>query len=168
MNIFYAGVKNPISISSPGIPLDAIRPVISDGTITKDSDGTRFVENLEQDIRTTTISASATIDGRTISLGSQEFRIKRVPPPIARIANMTDGAIDRNVLLAADAIIPVMEDFDFEGYNFTIQSYTVTTFRGGDVARLAPLQVTGLMMWFVTKYAMPEEVSVFILKISEQ
>jgi gliding motility-associated protein GldM len=138
MNIFYAGVQNPISISSPGISLDAIRPVISDGTITKNPDGTWFVE-INEDIRTTTISASATIDGRTIALGSQEFRIKRVPPPIARIANMTDGAIDRNVLLAADAIIPVMEDFDFEGYNFTIQSYTVTTFRGGDVAPLGTI-----------------------------
>ncbi len=138
MNILYAGVQNPIGISSPGIPMDAIRPIINVGTITKGPGNDWFVE-VPADQRAATISASATVDGRTVNLGSFDFRIRQVPAPIARIAGMTDGAIDRNVLLAADAIIPVMEDFDFEGYNFTIQSYTVTTFRGGDVAPLGTI-----------------------------
>ncbi len=140
MNILYAGVKNPIGMSAPGIALEDIRPTITEGTITRAPDGTWEVE-VPETARTTTISASALVDGRTIELGAADFRIRRVPAPIARIANMTDGRIDRNILLAAGGIVPVMEDFDFEGYNFSIQSYVVTTFRGGDVIPLGT--VTG-------------------------
>jgi gliding motility-associated protein GldM len=140
MNILYAGVRNPISMSAPGIPLENIRPSITVGSITPNPDGTWSVD-VPEEARTTSISATATVDGRTIELGRAEFRIRRVPAPIARIANMTDGRIDRAILLAAGGIIPVMEDFDFEGYNFSIQSYVVTTFRGGDVIPLGT--VTG-------------------------
>lgn len=136
MNILYAGLKNPVSISSPGIPMDQITTSISKGRITKSNDGNWEVE-VPAGERTTVISASANVDGKSLPLGSFEFRIKQVPNPVATIAGITDGNVDKNRLLAAGAIIPTLIDFDFSDYHFEIVSYQLITYRGTE------LQTTG-------------------------
>ena len=78
-----------------------------------------------------TVSASADIDGKRMSLGKSEFRVKRVPSPTAEIAGMTDGQLDKNVFLASAAIIPNMKDFEFDLY-FVVTSYTFATVMNGD------------------------------------
>jgi len=130
MNVFYVGVKNPISISAPGIPNDKVVPSISKGKLTRNANGTWEVEVPAGETKTT-ISASANIDGKSLMLGSSEFRIKRVPDPVAMIAGKLEGAIDKNSLLAAGAIIPTMRDFDFELY-FEVTSFTFATIVNGD------------------------------------
>lgn len=134
MNILYSGLKNPLAISSPGIPSEQISPSITKGKIIKGANGTWEVE-VPSGERTTTISAAALVDGKSLPLGSFEFRIKRVPDPIAKIADLTDGTIDKNRLLASRAIIPEMIDFDFEGFHFEIVSYELTTYRGSELQR---------------------------------
>jgi len=64
-------------------------------------------------------------------MGSAEFRIRRVPSPSAEIAGMVEGSIEKNTLLAAGAIIPVMRDFEFELF-FEVKSFRMTTIIGGD------------------------------------
>ncbi len=132
MNVLYAELKNPIAISSPGIASDLVTPSISKGKLTKRADGTWDAE-VPIEEKTTTISATATIDGQTLTLGSFDFRIKRVPKPNATIAGISDGKIDRERLLAANAIIPVLDDFDFEDYYYEIVSYELETILGGDL-----------------------------------
>jgi gliding motility-associated protein GldM len=132
MNVLYAELKNPIAISSPGIASDLVTPSISKGKLTKRADGTWDAE-VPIEEKTTTISATATIDGQTFTLGSFDFRIKRVPKPNATIAGISDGKIDRERLLAANAIIPVLDDFDFEDYYYEIVSYELETILGGDL-----------------------------------
>ena len=134
MNILYSGLKNPISISAPGIPNEQIVPSISKGKIIRNANGNWDVE-VPAGERTTTISAAANVDGKSLPLGSYEFRIKRVPDPIAKIADLTDGTIDKNRLLASRAIIPEMVDFDFEGFHFEIVSYELSTYRGTELQR---------------------------------
>lgn len=134
MNILYSGLKNPIAISAPGIANDQIVPSITKGKITKGANGTWDVE-VPSGERTTTISAVANVEGKNLPLGSFDFRIKRVPDPIAKIADMTDGTIEKNRLLASRAIIPEMVDFDFEGFHFEIVSYELSTYRGTELQR---------------------------------
>lgn len=132
MNVLYAELQNPISISSPGIATEYLTPTITKGKLTKKSDGTWEAE-VPITEKLTTISATANIDGKTINLGSYDFRIKRVPKPIATIAGMTEGKIDRDALVAAGAIIPDLEDFDFENYYYEIVSYELESIVGGDL-----------------------------------
>jgi hypothetical protein len=47
------------------------------------------------------------------------------------IAGQMEGTIDKNTLLAAGAIIPVMRDFEFELF-FEVKSFRMTTIVGGD------------------------------------
>ncbi len=70
-------------------------------------------------------------------MGTSEFRIKRVPDPVAYIANVTGGIISKSVLAAASGIIPLMKDFDFDLY-FHITSFTMTIqVPGGDLLSFA-------------------------------
>ncbi|HOI32561.1 MAG TPA: GldM family protein, partial [Bacteroidales bacterium] len=132
MNVLYAELKNPISISSPGIASDLLTPSITKGKLSKRPDGNWDVE-VPIDEKLTTITASTSIDGKSIVLGSYDFRIKRVPKPNATIAGISDGKIDRDRLLAANAIIPELVDFDFEDYYYEIVSYELETILGGDL-----------------------------------
>jgi gliding motility-associated protein GldM len=132
MNVLYAELKNPIAISSPGIASDLLTPSISKGKLTKRPDGTWDAE-VPLDEKLTTITASANVDGKSIMLGSYDFRIKRVPKPNATIAGLSDGKIDRDRLIAANAVIPELVDFDFEDYYYEIVSYELETILGGDL-----------------------------------
>ena len=132
MNVFYIGVKNPVSISVPGLSMDKVVPTISKGKLYKDPDNKgQWLVEVPKGLKKVTISASAKIEGKNYALGSVEFRVKRVPDPTATIAGMTGGAINKNQLLAANAIIPEMRGFEFDLY-FNITSYSFTTLINGD------------------------------------
>jgi gliding motility-associated protein GldM len=132
MNVFYIGVDNPVSISAAGLSKDQINPVINMGKLKRnDADWIVRIDEQPPSGQMAVVSASAKLDGENISLGQSEFRVKRVPSPSAQIAGMTDGAVDKNVLLAAGAIIPDMGDFEFDLY-FVVNSYTFATVMNGD------------------------------------
>lgn len=127
MNIIYRGLDNPIQISAPGFTNDQLLVDISSGNIEKSNNQGLYVVNVMDTVaESVTITTSTMIDGKKVKLGTTDFRLKSVPSPTAMIAGRFDGAIYRNDLLAADSITPVMPDFDFEGYNFKVLSYTLT------------------------------------------
>jgi gliding motility-associated protein GldM len=130
MNVFYMGVDNPVSISVPGIAEANLRPSISVGTLTRDEATKSWIVRVPQGQKTI-ISVDADVLGTTRSMGSAEFRIRRVPSPVAEIAGQVEGGIDKSTLLAAGAIIPVMRDFEFDLF-FEVKSFRMTTIIGGD------------------------------------
>ncbi|HHU58895.1 MAG TPA: gliding motility protein GldM, partial [Bacteroidales bacterium] len=72
------------------------------------------------------------VNGNTRVLGRQNFRIRRVPDPVAKVNNQREGAIGRNVLLAQMGIVADMENFEFD-LQFKVTEFTVATIRGGYV-----------------------------------
>ena len=132
MNVFYIGVENPVSISVPGIATEKIRPRITEGcTLRRDPNGSDWIVEVPRGIRNAIITAQADVGGNYEDMGSREFRVKRVPDPVAEVAGIKEGTLDRNTLLAANAIIPTMKDFEFE-LNFVINSFTMATIINGD------------------------------------
>jgi len=136
MNVFYIGVDNPVSISVSGLADEKILPrfIEEGGELIKvnDSAGYNYIVRVTSEMKTATITADAQINAETLmNMGSREFRVKRVPTPVAKIASMKEGSIEKNTLLAARAIIPVMEDFEFELY-FDITSFSMGTIINGD------------------------------------
>jgi gliding motility-associated protein GldM len=130
MNVFYMGVDNPVSISVPGIAEANLRPSISIGTLTRDETTKSWIVRVPQGQKAV-ISVDADVLGTVRSMGSAEFRIRRVPTPVAEIAGQVEGGIDKSTLLAAGAIIPVLRDFEFELF-FEVKSFRMTTIIGGD------------------------------------
>jgi gliding motility-associated protein GldM len=131
MNVFYIGVDNPVSIAVPGIADADLRPTISTGSLTRDASGKGWTVKVPKGDPKAIITIDAMYQGSTRRMGSAEFRVKRVPDPVAEIAGQVEGQIDKNTLLAAKAIIPVMRDFEFDLY-FTVTGFRMATIIGGD------------------------------------
>ncbi len=112
MNVFYLGLDNPVDISAAGVARDKIRPSISNGSITKKSDGSWVVRVTKPG--KAVISVSAEKDGKSERMGSMEFRVKSIPTPIAKISGKNGGAIRKIALGAASRIQADLENFDFE------------------------------------------------------
>jgi gliding motility-associated protein GldM len=133
MNVFYIGIANPVTISVPGVANTAVHASISaGGTLTSTGAG-KYSVMVTSASKTVTVSVMADMAGKMTSMGTSTFRVKRVPDPVPTIGNSTGGVISKSLLAAAGGIIPVMKDFDFEGANFVITSFTMTMNVKGDL-----------------------------------
>ena len=146
MNVFYAGLDNPVSISVPGIPPSNVKVAITNGAIQSGANG--FIIRPDKVGVKSIISVSALIDNALKPIGSMEFRVKKVPDPVASVAGKTDGVITRNELMAQQGVLAKIPDFDFE-MNFTVTSFVVSTSKGGFIVdkttkgnRFSPDQIT--------------------------
>lgn len=84
MNVLYAGIDNPISISVPGVAMNNVQATISAGTLTRSGDS--WVAHVSQVGTEVTISVSADMDGRRQDVGSMKFRVRKLPDPDPFIA----------------------------------------------------------------------------------
>ena len=84
MNVLYAGIDNPISISVPGVPMSSVQASISSGSLTRSGD--TWVAHVNQVGSEAEISVNAELDGRRQSVGSMKFRVRKLPDPSPFIA----------------------------------------------------------------------------------
>lgn len=84
MNVLYAGIDNPISISVPGVPMSGVQASISAGTLTRSGD--QWIAHVSQVGTEVEISVSADMEGRKQSVGSMKFRVRKLPDPTAYIS----------------------------------------------------------------------------------
>lgn len=120
MNVLYIGVNNPISVSAPGTPTDKVKVSMSGGSIS----GSAGKYNVKvSSPGTARISVSAEVaPGKTQTLSTTEFRVKRIPDPIAQFAGKTGGAMATVAIKAQNAIFAKLDNFDFDA------SFKVTKF----------------------------------------
>ncbi len=133
MNVFYIGVDNPVSISVPGASNEQVTATITGGggTISKvTGNGTYNVKVTTQG--ECTVNVGARMGATSHSMGSMNFRVKRIPDPVAYVAGVKSGPVPKATLLAAGGVIPKMDGFDFELYP-TIVSFTLTMNKAGDL-----------------------------------
>jgi gliding motility-associated protein GldM len=117
MNVLYRGVKNPISISVPGVPHENVVATLEGGSLRADAASGKgnYIAEVAGG-STAKVKVSAKLDGKTRPMGDFEFRVKEVPPPVGTIAGVQEGIVSANRLAAAPTVIPKMENFDFELY----------------------------------------------------
>lgn len=127
MNVFYLGVDNPVSISVASVPADKIFPSISNGSIRKV--GNSYIVNPRQ-VGTAVVTVTAEIDGKKRPMGTMDFKVKEIPPPIPKVANRKFGSIDKNTLLAQIVVLADLENFDFDA-KFIVTEFTVSAVIGG-------------------------------------
>jgi gliding motility-associated protein GldM len=134
MNVLYIGVDNPMSISVPGVSNDKVKASIEGaggGLRPNPAAGGGHYTATVASTGKAVIKVSAEIGGKVMPMGSFEYRVKRVPDPVATIANNKSGSINKNLLMAG-TLIPILENFDFELF-FRITSFKMTiTGKGKD------------------------------------
>lgn len=83
MNVLYAGIENPISISVPGVAMNGVDASMTNGTLTRQGDS--WVARPGQVGSDAVISVFATIDGHKQQVGSMTFRVRKLPDPLPYI-----------------------------------------------------------------------------------
>ncbi len=132
MNVLYIGVDNPMAISVPGVSSDKVKVNPSGAGISLRPNPAAGAGHYMATVTTvgkSNISVSAEIGGKVIPMGSFEYRVKKVPDPVATIASSKGGPINKNIV-AAGTLIPTLENFDFELF-FKITGFKMTIVRKG-------------------------------------
>lgn len=128
MNVVYAGIDNPVSISVPGIASRDVVPTINgNATITKATNGKEgdYIIKASK-IGKLQLQVSARTDGKnTRPMGTQEIRVKKIPKPVLKVGNFKTGDnVTKGELTSVGTIRAVMEDFDFQIPALKISSFT--------------------------------------------
>jgi gliding motility-associated protein GldM len=134
MNVFYRGIANPVDVSVPGVTKENLRIDITNGRIVQQGNEFMVYPNeLDEQGRRTTVSVYARVGGTERMMGSMNFRVKRVPDPVAQVANLSGGNIRKEDLQVEDGVMAVLPDFDFN-LRFTVTQFDVSlTGAGGYV-----------------------------------
>lgn len=128
MNVLYVGIDNPIDISVPGVASNLIQASMANGAIRRGRvEGYRgeWAARPQNVGQTAAINVSATINGERMRFPPYEFRVQRIPDPVAKFANMTEGTVTKNVALAQPGVFAVLEDFLFD-LEYTVTQFTVS------------------------------------------
>jgi hypothetical protein len=132
MNIFYAWVDNPISVSVPGYKSEDIIVSISGGTIRQDTNGYpfKYIVNVPGDgrVRTSKISTFVKVGADTIPIETKEFRVRLVPRPTPKFGSKESGPIGRGEIALVKYISVVHEDLIFTGISWRCTSFKMVFF----------------------------------------
>ncbi|MDO5394746.1 MAG: gliding motility protein GldM [Bacteroidales bacterium] len=135
MNVLYAGIDNPVSISVPGVPMNAISATMTNGTLTRNGD--HWVARPAAIGKEAVVSVTATMDGRPVNVATTTFRVRKLPDPTAYIAyNDGKGNIDhykggkpfsKALLMAAQGLDAAIDDGLLDT-KFTVISFETIIF----------------------------------------
>lgn len=132
MNVLYAGIANPISISVPGVPMNAVQATMTNGTLTRNGD--LWVAHPGKVGSEAVISVTAQLEGRSMSVGSMTFRVRKLPDPTVYLP-VKDGAgntvhykgapkrISKAALMAADGLGAAIDD-DILNVSYQVVSFS--------------------------------------------
>lgn len=113
MNVLYAGYANPVSISVPGVPANAISASMSGGSFVSKGNG-HFVATPSTVGKDVTIHVTARDKGQVRSLPPFVFHVRKLPDPTAYIAMGTDrfrgGGLAKASLMGATGIHAAIDD----------------------------------------------------------
>lgn len=126
LNVIYAGIPNPFTISAPGFP--DVNASISGGSLSG-SKG-KYMVNVPGSLigREVNISVSGKNGATTVALGTQKFRVKGIPDPVAKFAGKKGGIMSASKMASTDQVVAELENFEFD-LNVRVIKFTVTVMR---------------------------------------
>ncbi|MFH1320970.1 MAG: gliding motility protein GldM [Bacteroidota bacterium] len=133
MNVFYIGPDNPVTVAASGFPDNKVKASISGGggSIRKTSKPGSWIVKVSTQGKANVNVQVENQPGKWKSMGSAEFRVKRVPDPVSYfVGKKGDATIKKSELLAGMGIQAKMENFDFD-LKFIVNSFDMTMSIGG-------------------------------------
>ncbi len=133
INLLYAGIENPLSVSVPGYPAERVRAYLISGN------GTINGANGEYSVKMNNVGRAkikvnvVMEDGKETEMGISEFRVKRTPTPTAQVLGYEGGPIDIATFKVAKELKTVLKDFEFEGVHYKVVGYRMTREHKGEV-----------------------------------
>lgn len=132
MNVLYAGIENPISISVPGVAMNSVNATMTNGTLTRKGD--QWMAHPGKVGSEAVISVTAQIDGRSQAVGSMTFRVRKLPDPTPYIpikdaqGNIihykgSPKRISKAALMAAETLGAAIDD-DLLNVSYSVVSFS--------------------------------------------
>lgn len=145
MNVLYAGFNNPISVSVPGVSSNNVSISVSNAAVTKTAKGWN-VRPAKPGV-TAVVSVSATIDGKTQGITKKEFRVKPLPPPLAKLEYTNKGMkekykggtpISKAFLVTVERVVAELDDADLD-VKYDVKSFQLSYFdsMGNNIIEMA-------------------------------
>ena len=109
MNVFYIGVKNPVKVSAAGVSSNSLNVSVNGNA--RKSGGNK----LEFDVEGTAVGKATVVvtsDGQ--QLAAKEFRVKRIPDPVAKVGGSRGGDIASTTFKVQKGLYAELENFDFD------------------------------------------------------
>lgn len=142
MNVMYAGIDNPISISVPGIASSQISASMSNGVLSRSGAG--WVAKPKDVGKDAVISVTASQNGRSMNVSQMAFHVRRLPDPTPYIIYKDASGnsqrykggipISKSALLAAGGIGAAIDD-GLLNVEFKVKSFRIDIFdsMGNDI-----------------------------------
>ena len=113
MNVLYAGYDNPISVSIPGVPLNAVSASMSGGSFRSIGMG-KYIARPSAVGRDVTISVASNANGKSRQMGKFTFHVRKLPDPAAYMQIGTDrfrgGGLAKASIMGAPGIKAAIDD----------------------------------------------------------
>jgi gliding motility-associated protein GldM len=113
MNVLYAGFQNPMSVSVPGVPQNAVSVSMSGGTLTAKGNG-HYVAVPSAVGKDVTFTVSANDKGKTRQMGQVTFKVRKLPDPTPYVVVGTDrfkgGGLAKASLMGLSGIGAAIDD----------------------------------------------------------
>lgn len=142
MNVLYAGIDNPLSISVPGVHNQQVNATMTNGTLTRHGDN--WIARPSAVGKEAVITVTANVDGTNQTMGTTTFRTRKLPDPTPFITySDAQGNADRyrggkplkkSVLLNAPGIDAAIDD-ELLNIKFNVVSFQTVFFdqRGNNI-----------------------------------
>lgn len=113
MNVLYAGIANPISISVPGVPQSALSASMTNGTLTRTATGWSARPSAVGTDAVITVTAD--LNGQRRNIASHTFRVRKLPDPTPYLAVGNDRykggrPIPKNTVANAGGLKAAIDD----------------------------------------------------------
>ncbi len=135
MNVLYAGIDNPVSISVPGVAMGDISASMTNGTLSRQGD--HWVARPSKVGDNAVVTVTANMDGRRVTMASTTFRVRKLPDPTPFIAYKdANGNVEhyrgskpfkKALLLAAEGLEAAIDDGLLDT-PFTVESFETVFF----------------------------------------
>lgn len=145
MNVLYAGFDNPVSVSVPGVDASSVSITVTNASQSKTGKG--WIIKPQKVGTPCKISVSANIGGRPTHMAMHEFRVKPLPPPLAKLRVKQGGAwttfkggakIDKAALLTCEEVVAELDDADLNvKYNVLSFALNSTDSMGNTLVEMA-------------------------------
>lgn len=127
MNVFYAGIKNPITVTAAGVNQSEISINASGAKQEKTNKGYNIIPTVAPGQK---VHITVSVNGK--NMGTSEFRVKSVPPPTPMVGSKRGGRISLAELKANGGVDAILENFPFDGLRYKVSGFTLmTTNKGG-------------------------------------
>jgi hypothetical protein len=118
MNVLYRGVDNPAVVAVSGVRQNDIKLTTNNGTIRQvDNQFILSPTRLGNELITVLVNDKV--------VGTEEFRVKDLPDPVAKVDNHKSGIVEKDWLLNAVGLTAELEGSDFY-FPFKIISFTLS------------------------------------------